>query len=184
LDTPAAWLKARKTKEDRMAVAARKPNVLSDEAQHVINSLEAHFNAVLQAAKSGSPGLIEDVKAGWERILGALDGYGVQLAQPGSAVKAKLDKLGKPDELTLDPATGKPFAKVNPVTGKPVVNPETGVPFVAGDIDPATGEAIPEVVVTARRGVGSPQRPADTDYAPPSSAARDVGRTPAPKSAT
>lgn len=66
----------------------RKINVLSDEAQHVVNALEAHFNAVKEAAKHGTPGLVENVKTLGNSVLDRLEAWGAQFAGHEQARKS------------------------------------------------------------------------------------------------
>lgn len=47
---------------------------ISDEAQHLLNSLEAHFEAVRRAVASGSDALIAHVEKAWEDVLAAIEG--------------------------------------------------------------------------------------------------------------
>lgn len=53
---------------------------ISAEAQHVINSLEAHFGAVKRAVETGSDALVASVDKAWADVLAQLKTWGVEFA--------------------------------------------------------------------------------------------------------
>ena len=55
------------------------PRNLSDEAQHVIDSLEAHLGAVVKAAQGNSPALVAAAAKFGEDALAKLESWGVGL---------------------------------------------------------------------------------------------------------
>lgn len=55
------------------------PRMLSGEAQHVIDSLEAHLGAVTKAAASGNPALTAGVAKFADDALGLLESWGASL---------------------------------------------------------------------------------------------------------
>jgi ABC-type uncharacterized transport system involved in gliding motility auxiliary subunit len=55
------------------------PRNLSAEAQHVIDSLEAHLGAIVKAAQSQSPALVSAVAKFGDDALAKLESWGVEL---------------------------------------------------------------------------------------------------------
>jgi hypothetical protein len=61
-----------------MPEATNRPS-LSAEAQHVIDSLEAHLGAIVKAAQSQSPALVAEVAKFGDAALGKLEAWGLTL---------------------------------------------------------------------------------------------------------
>jgi hypothetical protein len=57
-----------------LAMAALPNAGISAEAQHLLNSLEAHFAAVKAAVANGSDKLLAHVESAWADVLGAIEG--------------------------------------------------------------------------------------------------------------
>lgn len=64
---------------------------LAPEIQHVINALEAHFNAIGDALSKGAPSWLEaHVQEALDDVKAALDKLGVTFAQEFEALKARV----------------------------------------------------------------------------------------------
>lgn len=82
---------------------------ISAEAQHVLNSLEAHLNAVKQAAASAEASVVAHAERAWEDVREVLERWGgLQLsgAEPGA-----------PEESTATGALPPPNNDVNDGSG-------------------------------------------------------------------
>lgn len=65
-------------------------------AQHVIDSLEAHLGAVLEHAKTASPGATAVIAKFGEDVLDKLEAWGVAIRGDLEAYRAKLEALSSP----------------------------------------------------------------------------------------
>jgi hypothetical protein len=71
------------TTPERVMAAA---NVgISAEAQHVLNSLEAHLAAVKAAAASGGERVIQAAEDAWEDVMASLKAWGVEFSGSSAA---------------------------------------------------------------------------------------------------
>lgn len=85
---------------------------ISAEAQHVLNSLEAHFAAVVAATKGADKATIEHVKSAFESVLKRLDAWGVRLARDVTEVHVDVGTAG---QSAMPPA--KPTLATKPAAG-------------------------------------------------------------------
>ena len=80
---------------------------ISAEAQHVLNSLEAHFAAVVAATKGADKATIDHVKSAFEAVLKRLDAWGVRLARDVTEVHVDVGTAGQA-AMPAKPAPAKP----------------------------------------------------------------------------
>jgi hypothetical protein len=104
---------------------------LSPEAQHVIDCLEAHLNAVKLAVASGTPGAVSDAKGFADAALQALQGWGLKIRGNLQALKAPL-----PGESAVAPAG----TLARPVTG---ARPAAAAPAGAAPAGRVPGARVP-----------------------------------------
>lgn len=92
---------------------------LSAEAQHLIDSLEAHFSAVRKAVADGETALIEHVERAWDDAVEALDAFRTKLdgaipgvgdvttAETGATTSAAAPTNGADAEAAPDQGSGE-----------------------------------------------------------------------------
>jgi ABC-type uncharacterized transport system involved in gliding motility auxiliary subunit len=100
------------------------PRNLSAEAQHVIDSLEAHLGAIVKAAQNQSPALVSAVAKFGDDALAKLEAWGVQLR--GEVQKLETDAGATAFAGSLDGsgAGAVPAAPIAPAA--PAAAPYTG----------------------------------------------------------
>ena len=91
-----------------VAATPRAATGLTAEAQHVINSLEAHFQALVKLAQTGGvPAVVAEVQTAWEEVSDRLEAWGQQFAQDAEVVAAGVKGL----------SAAKPGTPANPPSG-------------------------------------------------------------------
>jgi hypothetical protein len=77
---------------------------LSAEAQHVIDSLEAHLGAVIQHAKSAAPGAVAEIAGFANVVLDKLESWGVGLRGELESFRARVAALAPPGSASIPAA--------------------------------------------------------------------------------
>jgi hypothetical protein len=128
---------------------------LSAEAQHVIDSLEAHLGAIVKAAQNQSPALVAVAAEFGDEALAKLEAWGLSL-------RGKLQSLE-----AASPAAAALASEVAGNGAAPTAAPTPEIPVAS------TGSAA--TATAAGAGAASPSEPA----APPAAAAVPAAATPA-----
>lgn len=127
---------------------------LSAEARHVIDSLEAHLNAVVAAVRNQHPILMDDAKQFGREALIALDDW---IAHVRGDVVSKLGALPVPTSNTFTPPVDAPPPPKAPV-------PDAGATLSGGVEGPngqssGVGSQIPSAAQTGSESSGSASTP-------------------------
>lgn len=82
------------------------PRQISAEAQHVIDSLEAHFVGLTKLVENAAPAVTKHIAACWDEALGALEKLGAEFRHPNtvSAMDSALEAASADAEQSSAPS--------------------------------------------------------------------------------
>lgn len=121
------------------------PRNLSAEAQHVIDALEAHWNALVAWGQSGHPAAVQTVAKFGDDVLGKLDAWGVEFRGQLQALETPAgNSIAASAEQFLSAGQLAPTTLVT--TAVPTVAVAAAGTIAAGDTLPA-GTTVPASVL-------------------------------------